>query len=393
MSEDQFTTVTQTSWISRIGSAISGLLFGLLLFVLSFPVLFWNEGRAVATARGLTEGAGATVSVDAARVDPANEGRPVHVSGAATAKGLVQDELLGVAVADALRLERVVEMYQWRERSSSKTEKELGGSSKTTKTTTYDKEWSASPISSSSFAQPAGHANPTSFPLHASERRAEQVNLGAFTLSPAQVDRIPATEPVRPPVLAALQVPEPLRSQARISDSLVFFGADPGSPAVGDFRVSFRAAKATEVSLVAVQRGTTFEPFVTSDGQSIDLIKLGHHTAAQLFAQEQTANQQLTWILRGVGFVVMCVGLALILRPLSVLGDVIPFVGNLLEGGVMLISGAVAGVLSTCTIAVAWIVYRPYIGLGLLVLAGGLAFIVHRHRPQKLGLSAEVGEG
>jgi len=386
MSEDQFTTITHTSWFSRIRSSITGVLFGLVLFVASFPVLFWNEGRAVATARGLTEGAGATVSVDSTRVDPDLEGRPIHLSGIATATGLVQDELLGVAVVDALRLERVVEMYQWRERTSSTTDKELGGGSKTIKTTTYEKVWSASPISSSGFTRRESHENPTSFPVNAYKRRAEQVTVGAFTLTPAQVDRIPATEPVRPPSLAALKVHESLRSKARFSGDQVFFGNDPGSPVVGDLRVSLRVAKPTEVSLVAVQRGASFVPFVTSDGQSIDLIKSGHHTADQLFTQEQTANQQLTWILRGVGFLVMSAGLALILRPLSVLGDFIPFVGSLLEGGVMLISGAVAGVLSTCTIAVAWIVYRPLIGLGLLILAGGLAFVVHRHRQQKLAL-------
>ena len=50
MSDDRFTEVTQQSWFSRITGAVKGILVGLVLFVVSFPLLFWNEGRAVQTA-------------------------------------------------------------------------------------------------------------------------------------------------------------------------------------------------------------------------------------------------------------------------------------------------------------------------------------------------------
>ncbi len=35
------------------------MLFGLVMFVAAFPIIYWNEGRAVRTARSLTEGLGA----------------------------------------------------------------------------------------------------------------------------------------------------------------------------------------------------------------------------------------------------------------------------------------------------------------------------------------------
>ena len=50
---DSFTEVSHESWFSRIKSAIVGVVFGLLLFVIAFPVLFINEGRAVKTAKAL----------------------------------------------------------------------------------------------------------------------------------------------------------------------------------------------------------------------------------------------------------------------------------------------------------------------------------------------------
>jgi len=55
---DQVTEVTNTSWFARVGQAIVGVLIGLVAIVVSIGLLFWNEGRAIRTAQGLSEGAG-----------------------------------------------------------------------------------------------------------------------------------------------------------------------------------------------------------------------------------------------------------------------------------------------------------------------------------------------
>ena len=65
----------------------------------------------------------------------------------------------------------------------------------------------------------------------------------------------------------------------------------------------------------------------------------------------------------------MFMGLAMFFRPLSVLGDVIPFVGSLIGMGTTIVAFLLAAALSLVTIAVAWIYYRPLLGIGLLVLA------------------------
>ncbi|WP_339136467.1 MAG: hypothetical protein WGN25_01115 [Candidatus Electrothrix sp. GW3-4] len=58
MSDDSYTEVTNQSWFSRIGGAIKGIIFGFILFIIAFPLLFWNEGRAVKTYKTLKEGGG-----------------------------------------------------------------------------------------------------------------------------------------------------------------------------------------------------------------------------------------------------------------------------------------------------------------------------------------------
>lgn len=78
----RFQEVTHESWFAMIGGAIKGVVVGLVIFAVSFPLVFWNEGRTVKRYQTLVEGAGAVVSTAAASVDAANEGTLVHVSAA-----------------------------------------------------------------------------------------------------------------------------------------------------------------------------------------------------------------------------------------------------------------------------------------------------------------------
>ena len=57
-----FTETTRIGWGSRLMESIKGVIAGLILFLLSFLVLFWNEGRAVKTHKGLQEGANSSES-------------------------------------------------------------------------------------------------------------------------------------------------------------------------------------------------------------------------------------------------------------------------------------------------------------------------------------------
>jgi hypothetical protein len=124
---DSFTETTSTGWFSRIGQSIAGVLFGIVLILGSGVLMFWNEGRAVQTARSLAEGQGVVVDVDAARVDPGNDGKLVHVTGDLKTTAPLNDPEFGVSVP-AARLVRTVEMYQWKEDSHTEKSKNFGGS-------------------------------------------------------------------------------------------------------------------------------------------------------------------------------------------------------------------------------------------------------------------------
>ena len=90
-----------------------------------------------------------------------------------------------------------------------------------------------------------------------------------------------------------------------------------------------------------------------------------------MFAEAKAGNAMLTWILRLLGFVMMFAGLFIIFRPLAVVADVLPLAGDLLRVGLGLFSGLITAALSLFTISVAWLFYRPLLGIPLMLLAIG----------------------
>ena len=367
---DSYTEVTSQNWFSRIGESIKGILFGIIVIPLTIILLWWNEGRAVTTANSLKEGAAAVVSVASDKVDAANEKKLVHMTGDAKAAEPVVDPDYGVS-APALRLVRSEEIYQWVESQKSETKQKVGGGEETTTTYTYDKKWVDEPVNSSEFKKPDGHTNEGELIAGNANISAENVTLGAFKVPESFVKQMgsPTKHAVTDADLAKL--PADLKEGAKIQSGAFYFGEKPDAPKVGDVRVSFEVVKPGPFSIMAAQLGDTFEPYQTKAGDAIDFIEAGTVSAETMFKNAASANTIITWLLRFVGFLFMAFGFMAIMRPLSVLGSVIPFIGNIIGMGTGLISFVLAGTISLVVIAIAWIVVRPLLGIVILALAIG----------------------
>ena len=364
------TEVEHESWFSRIMSAIGGVLFGLLIFVVAFPLLFWGEGRAVKRAIDLEAGSSAVTEVEADTLDASKDGQLVHVVGEASTTESLNDTTLGQTV-QALRLRREVEMYAWEEESETSRKKNVGGSTTKRTTYTYKTDWASSPEDSSSFKE-AGHDNPP-MPATGQTQSAAKVTLGARTLSSALVEQIDAFKPIIPDAAAASKVTV-AGVTGTVHQDYYYFGADPSSPTVGDVRIRLEKVDTpTTVSVVAAQRGETFESWETPNERLLEpRLEVGTHSSAEMFEQMTAENNMLTWIIRGAGFAMMLLGLMLVLRPLVVIADVIPLIGSMISGGAFLFSLAVALPLTLGTVAIGWIAYRPLLGIGLFVAAGAV---------------------
>jgi hypothetical protein len=310
-------------------------------------------------------------------VDSANEEKLVHLSGTATTDETLADSAFGVS-ATALRLSRNVEMYQWVEKVETKKTKKAGGKEETTKTYSYVKQWQEGLVSSGDFRKPEGHENPASMPFSSQSWAASKVTLGAFTLSDGLAGQISKSEPipVTDEMLATLG--EELQQEAQIAGEALYIGSDPSSPTVGDLRITFEKVPPADVSVVAQQVGSQLGPYQTEAGDRLEMLDLGTVPADQMFTAAEQANVMMTWVLRLVGFLVMFIGLTMVFRPLSVVADVVPLIGDLVGMGAGLVAFAIAAPLSLLTIAVAWIFYRPLLGILLLAVAVGLFVVIKR---------------
>lgn len=261
-------------------------------------------------------------------------------------------------------------------------QKKLGGGKKTVTTYSYSKSWSARLINSRSFKKPSGHQNPDSMRYESDEFTASEVTLGEFMLSRSLVGKINQSSVLPVADLANIEdIPE-----AEFHGSSIYLGEDPSLPQIGDLRITYHVVAPTEVSIVSSQSGQTFEPYQAAAGGTIDMLEPGRVDAGMMFRQAQQSNVMWTWIYRLGGFVLMLVGMAMILRPLSVAGDVIPFLGSVVGAGTGILSFLIAAPFACLTIAVAWLRYRPAIGASLLfaaVVAAGIVFMLSRRGKSK----------
>ena len=93
-----------------------------------------------------------------------------------------------------------------------------------------------------------------------------------------------------------------------------------------------------------------------------------------MFANALDANSMITWFLRFGGWFAMYIGISMVLKPLSVLADVVAIIGNIIEFGTKIIAFVVATIVSLTTIAIAWLFYRPLISIPLIVVAIALIY-------------------
>ena len=375
---DTFTETTRVSWFSRIKNSVVGVLIGVVLVVLMVIGLFWNEGRAVQTALSLTEGAGAVVSVGADSVDPANDGKLVHVAGPVTTTSRPSDPTFGISAA-GIRLVRTVEMYQWMQTSKSETTTKVGGGQETTTTYSYSKEWSDEAHDSGQFKVPDGHANP---PMEIVSQRFQvpDAKLGAFTLSERVLDGISGEKPLPLTIeqVPAIDAAYGGNKRVSVAENRIYLGFNSTAPAIGDYRISYQLAPLGTASVIGQQRNGGFEPYQTRAGDKLLLVDTGNVAAEQMFADAQSANTVLTWILRVVGLVLLYAGFSLLLSPLGVLADVIPPLGSMMRLGTGVVGFVLAVLVGGATIALAWFWYRPILSLVIITLGVGIAFLAVR---------------
>lgn len=394
---DQFTEISRTGCLGRIGGAIKGLFVGALLFLLAFPLLFWGEFRAVAEYKRLKAGRGAVVEAPEDRVDKSLNGKLVHVTGTAKVKGKVEDSEFPVS-ATALKLVRNVEMYQWKETTKKETRKKLGGSEETVTTYHYNRVWSSSLIRSNNFKHQVSddgrtrYENPARMPYKAETQLAGEVTMGPYRLTDEIIKSLGRSEPLNATKKTLTALPDDLKARTKLDNGALYIGANPQKPQVGDVRISFQVSKPGPLTVISGQQGNSFKPYTSKEiTKGLQLVSNGKKTADEMFSDAEASNAALTWVLRVVGWLMMFIGLTMIFKPLSVVADVIPLIGSAIGAAAGVVAFFLSAFLSLVTIAIAWVLARPILGILLLLVAGvmfaGVVFMVLKYRKKKPGFA------
>lgn len=413
-----YTETTTTGYGTRLKNSLGGIGAGFVMFLGATCLLWWNEGRAVKTAKMLDEAQGNYVEMeDIKNVDPDLDGRLVHATGDATTTDTLTDDMFGVKDL-AISMTRKVEYYQWVEKSKSTSRDKLGGSEETVTTYTYEKKWVSDPVESGEFHDPQ-YQNANKLLLSVEDQRlnAGTVAFGAYELSENQIAALPCKTkvtvsmpeatlraldrdltasyvrahgkaPVRPETV--LQTTAPVVNDS-IADTTpaqdtynallvhqqtnsIYIGANPGVPEIGDVRITYWKAQPGKVSLIAKVNGNSFAKYVAKNGKTLSVIKTGTHTADEMFQTEKDSNSAMTWGLRILGLLLVIGGLKSIFGILETLLKVVPFVANIIGFGIGIICSIVGFVWSVLVIAIAWLAYRPVLGISLIVIAALVIF-------------------
>jgi hypothetical protein len=368
-----FSVTSSTGWGGRIKNSFAGIIFGLILVAGSCIGLWWNEGSAVKRYADIKYGVENYVAADSASVDSSKQGNLVYMTGTTAAGSTPSDKKFGIDAAGTLKLSREVEMYQWKEKKSETSKKKMGGGKETVTTYSYSKEWSSGLEDSTKFKDPDAPDNPAKMRFSKFSATGEPITVGAFTLTDTFLNKLNDYQDM--PIDSLDSVAPEVREGATIVAGALYYGDDSNSPQVGDTQVKFLTVPTGDVSIIAEQSGSNLTPHQAKHHTLAEL-RTGIHSADAMFQKAADERKMMTWIIRGVGFLAMMIGLNLLVRPLTVIADVIPFVGNIVGAGLGAIMALLAAVISFVVIALAWVAYRPVIGISLLVGAAALIFLI-----------------
>lgn len=377
-----YTETESKSWFKRISESVAGVVVGFVLIGACTWLLWWNEERTFKTAGAIAEAELVTEDVnDVSRIDPALEGKLIHASARAETDETVSDPLFGVKI-NAINLRREAEYYQWQEHSHTETRKKLGGGEETVTTYTYSREWVSSPVDSNEFKDPSYRGRNTILADIKDETFwADKVSFGAYRLpnflKHSIGGEVPMTlqSPDTKQLETLIKVPSGTNASEMIfvQGSTVYIGQNPGSPSIGDVRVTFTETPPAEVSLIAKVIRDTFEPFKASNGYDFSRLSMGVLSSERMFEGARSDNNIMAWILRAVGVIGVIIGLKMILGPLSVIADVIPILGSIVGAGAWIVAMLLGMAWSMCVVAIAWVRFRPLIAGGLI--AGALVLV------------------
>lgn len=368
---DEYVKVTRTSWGQNIAKSIIGVLFGIVLFIVSFVVLWNSEGRV-----NLGSVAENAIVVGPESPEPSANGKLVAITGPLTISKPVGDPKY-LKPGNHVMLKRHVEMYAWIEESETKTEKKTGGETVEKTTYRYHKDWTSSPGESSNFEIPEGHYNPrmdvTNETFYATD-----VKIGSYGFD-VQEAGMPSGKRVR---LTRSNAKLSYRTELIGSDYIYVGDGNYEYPYVGDLRISYNALGAgTKVTLFGKKDDSDIVAYYHQGKTRLYRALTG--TKDEAVVALKTEHKVMGWILRIVGFVLMWIGLSALFGPITAVMDVLPFLGKVGRGIFGIITFVTALILSVITIVLSMVFHNTIALIIFIVVIIAVIVLIIMSRKKK----------
>jgi hypothetical protein len=159
------------------------------------------------------------------------------------------------------------------------------------------------------------------------------------------------------------------------ASNVLYFGRVPGSPEVGDVRVTFEKIVPAKVTVMAVVDGDSFKPYKAKNGKRFQTLVMGKKSGDEIIDAAKESNTIILWFFRIIGVLMVIGGLKGIFGFLSIILKVVPFVANIIGWGIGVVCTVIGVAWSLIIIAIAWLFYRPLLGISLLAIAGFLVWV------------------
>jgi len=423
---------------SVFGDSVKAAGAGLVLFLLSFPCLWFNEQRQAKMEELFIRASKiARTDVSPEKVDSDYERMLVHMQGESKTFNQLSDQQYAILVENCAKLTRTTEMLQWVEKKTEEEEDDNFGGKRTKTTYSYNTEWRTEFIDSSSFHDNYGHINPSpSQPLGTQGWTANPVNFGAFTLPPNMVERLCNTQDCTGEAFQGAAGNQGATLPGGWCRRGRFLETGAGN-SVGDIRVHFTKVPCGDTTILAVQAGNSFEPMdyksqVTDSGKVMPLgglqqplnpggqniginieeggasftggccgcctacglvgalvesnehiyeIHESHMTAGEVMDSAMKGQNCIHLGLRIGGWLCMCLGLSMMFGPFPTLFRFIPFAGTYIQTAVGWVTSILAfllgSFLTSVTIGIAWLVAHPMKSIKFFVMGAGFVAVMY----------------
>ena len=362
---------------TRMKNSVSGIFGGIILILIGIVVLVINERRNVINIRDTKELTNAYVDVSSESVDKDNEGKLIATSGTLDYNNeTLRDGTFNISISTPV-LVRTVEVYQWEEEKQE---------SDNSTTYNYNKVWKNELIDSSKFNSSSNHTNPTSKPYEDERLYASELKVGAYKLSSSFNSLISANNTIDN--LADATIPEGYS----INGNFITNSEDPEQPAIGDIRISFKYATYKDVSVMGKLNNGSIVEYTTKEKSNFIFFTDGTHDGKYMITSKEKGDKMMKWILRAIGTLAIILGIASLFGPLTTLTSYVPILGNLVSGATGIIAFLVGLAISLVVIAISWIVFRPILGIGLLVAAVALIIVVKKCFSKKDNVATQPTE-